>query len=59
MLDIGERTLYRKIQDWKQQDRIRQALAEHRGDVAAVAKALKMSEADLRQEIKKYGLAEG
>ena len=27
MLGIGERTLYRVIQDWKLQDRIREALA--------------------------------
>ena len=27
MLGIGERTLYRKIQDWKLQDRIKEALA--------------------------------
>jgi two-component system response regulator HydG len=59
MLGIGERTLYRKIQDWKQQDRIKAALAESDGDVPAAAKALAMSEADLQREIKKSGLADG
>jgi two-component system response regulator HydG len=58
MLGIGERTLYRKIQDWKQQDRIRQALAESNGDVAAAARTLEMDEAELAKEIRKAGLAE-
>jgi two-component system response regulator HydG len=58
LLDIGERTLYRKIQEWKQQDRIKSALAEHGGDVAATAKALEMEAKELQQEIKKLGLAE-
>ena len=37
MLGIGERTLYRVIQDWKLQDRIREALdeAERRRGAAA------------------------
>ena len=30
MLGIGERTLYRDMQDWKVQDQIKQALAERR-----------------------------
>jgi two-component system response regulator HydG len=55
MLGIGERTLYRKIQDWKQQDRIRTTLDEHGGDVGAAAKALQMDEAELAKEIKKSG----
>jgi transcriptional regulator with GAF, ATPase, and Fis domain len=58
MLGIGERTLYRKIQDWKQQDRIRDALAEHGGDVGEAAKALEMGEAELAREMKKSGLGE-
>jgi len=55
MLGIGERTLYRKIQDWKRQDRIKAALDEHGGDVAATAKALNMDEAELAKEIEKSG----
>ena len=58
MLGIGERTLYRKIQDWKEEDRIRSALAEHHGDVRETAKALEMDEAGLAREMKKLGLAE-
>ena len=43
MLGIGERTLYRMIQDWKLQDQIREALAETDGNVAAAAKQLGMT----------------
>ncbi len=57
MLGIGERTLYRKIQDWKQ-ERIKQALSENPGDLAAAARTLEMDEAELQREIKKAGLAE-
>jgi two-component system response regulator HydG len=56
MLGIGERTLYRKIQDWKQQDRIKSALTESGGDVTQAAKTLEMDEAELAREIKKSGL---
>src|SRR5215210_5814019 len=34
LLGIGERTLYRMIQEWKAQDRIREALADAKGNVA-------------------------
>src|SRR4029079_12014988 len=37
ILGIGERTLYRDIQDWKLQDKIKQALADAGGDVPAAA----------------------
>jgi two-component system response regulator HydG len=57
MLGIGERTLYRKIQDWKQQDRIKAALAEHGGNLAEAARALDMDEAELEREVKKAGPA--
>jgi two-component system response regulator HydG len=59
ILGLGERTLYRKIQEWKKQDRIRAALADARGDAAAAAKALGMNEADLRKEMKEMGLGDG
>ena len=58
MLGIGERTLYRNIQDWKQQDRVKQVLAENNGDVTAAARALAMDEADLQDRIRKWGLQE-
>jgi two-component system response regulator HydG len=59
LLGIGERTLYRNIQAWKRQDRIRQALADANGDVAAAAKALNMTEDQVQRELKKSGLADG
>jgi two-component system response regulator HydG len=59
MLGIGERTLYRKIVEWRHQDQIRQALAETNGDMAAAAKKLDMDEAELRREVKKLGIGEG
>lgn len=55
MLGIGERTLYRIIQDWKAQDRIRQALAEANNDVAEAAKALNLTESELQRKMKKWG----
>ncbi|MFO0925605.1 MAG: sigma-54 dependent transcriptional regulator [Gemmataceae bacterium] len=58
LLGIGERTLYRKIQDWKQQDRIRTALHEAGGDVDQAARALDMDAAELSREIKRSGLSE-
>jgi two-component system response regulator HydG len=56
MLGIGERTLYRVIQDWKLQDRIRAALEEAGGDAAAAAKALGMKEQLLQRKLKKWGM---
>jgi two-component system response regulator HydG len=55
MLGIGERTLYRVIQEWKLQDKIRKALDEAHHDVAVAAKALNMKEAVLERKIKKWG----
>jgi two-component system response regulator HydG len=56
MLNIGERTLYRKIVEWRHQDQIRQALAEAHGDLAAAAGKLAMDEVELRREVKKMGI---
>jgi two-component system response regulator HydG len=56
LLGIGERTLYRVIQDWKLQDRIKQALTDADGDVATAARALDMEKAELQRKIKKSGL---
>ncbi len=55
-LGIGERTLYRMIQDWKLQDKIKGALAESEGNVAAAAKKLGVKEQVLLRKIKKWGL---
>jgi two-component system response regulator HydG len=58
MLGIGERTLYRKIVEWKRQDKLRDALSEAHGDAAKAAAALGMDEEELHREIKKSGTAE-
>src|SRR5947209_15589570 len=55
-LGIGERTLYRTIQDWKLQDRIQSALAESGGDLEQAARNLGLKEETLRRKIKRWGL---
>jgi two-component system response regulator HydG len=59
MLGIGERTLYRIMQDWKLQDQIREALTAAGNDVAVAAKALGMREPLLQRKIKKWGWQPG
>jgi two-component system, NtrC family, response regulator HydG len=56
MLGIGERTLYRNIQQWKVQDKVRQALAEANGDLEAAAKTLGLKEKDLQRKLKRWGM---
>ncbi len=56
LLGIGERTLYRKIVEWKRQDKMRDALADAGGDYGRAARALGMSEEELEREVKKVGL---
>jgi two-component system, NtrC family, response regulator HydG len=58
-LGIGERTMYRIMQDWKVQDKVRGALAQSGGDVAKAAAALGMRESYLQRKIKKWGLRPG
>jgi two-component system response regulator HydG len=53
LLGIGERTLYRQIQEWKLQDRIKDALAAANGNVAAAAKSLAMSADALEKKLRK------
>jgi two-component system response regulator HydG len=55
-LGIGERTLYRVIQDWKLQDRLRQALDQAGGNTEEAAGQLGMKEAVLQRKIKKWGI---
>jgi two-component system response regulator HydG len=55
MLGIGERTLYRVIQDWKLQDKIKAALTETGNDLAAAAANLGIKPAALERKIKKWG----
>src|SRR5262249_7391965 len=54
-LGIGERTLYRDIQDWKVQDRIKAALAESGGDLEKASHALGLKLPTLQRKIKKWG----
>lgn len=59
MLGIGERTLYRVIQDWKVQDRIKKALEESSGDIEAAAKSMNVKPQVLQRKMKKLGLLGG
>jgi two-component system response regulator HydG len=56
MLGIGERTLYRVIQDWKLQDKIKKALAENFNDMEKAAKSLGMKSDSLIRKLKKLAL---
>jgi two-component system response regulator HydG len=56
ILGIGERTLYRMIQDWKLQDTIKQALTDANGDLEAAAKSLNTKPAALQRKLKKWGM---
>ena len=56
MLGIGERTLYRVIQDWKLQDTISQALNQAGGNVEEAARHLGIKEESLRRKVKKWGM---
>ena len=55
-LGIGERTLYRVIQDWKVQDKIKVALTEAGGDLEKAAEALNLKLPSLQRKIKKWGI---
>ncbi len=56
ILGIGERTLYRMIQDWKVQDRIRNALRDADGNLDKAAQALEIPVKELQRRMKKWGL---
>jgi two-component system response regulator HydG len=56
ILGIGERTLYRMIQDWKLQDKIKQALADADGNLEVAAKALNTKPTILERKLKKWGM---
>ncbi len=55
LLGIGERTLYRVIQEWKLQDKVKQALTEADWDLAAAGAALGLKPATLERKVKKWG----
>jgi two-component system response regulator HydG len=57
LLGIGERTLYRVIQDWKVQDKIRGALADSHGNIEEAAAALGLKGPTLQRKIKKWGMS--
>jgi two-component system response regulator HydG len=59
LLGIGERTLYRNIQDWKVQDNIKQALDEANGNIEQAAKSLGMTLPVLQRKMKKLGMEAG
>jgi two-component system response regulator HydG len=56
MLGVGERTLYRMMQDWKVQDKLRVAVNAAGGDLEEAAKQLGMNAQVLQRKIKKWGL---
>jgi two-component system, NtrC family, response regulator HydG len=58
-LGIGERTLYRVIQEWKQQDKVRDALKEAGGDVEKAAASLKVKPQLLQRRMRKWGMEVG
>jgi DNA-binding NtrC family response regulator len=55
LLGIGERTLYRDIQEWKLQDKIKEALASSDGDLPKAAAILGMKPDALEKKLKKLG----
>jgi two-component system response regulator HydG len=55
LLGIGERTLYRQFQEWKLQDRIKEALESANGSIAAAARTLGMSADTLEKKLRKIG----
>ncbi len=55
MLGIGERTLYRNIDDWQLQDQIKAAVDNAAGDLAKAAHELGMTKDALEKKMKKLG----
>jgi two-component system response regulator HydG len=56
ILGIGERTLYRMIQEWKLQDKAKQAFADANGNLDAAAKLLNTKPQVLQRKMKKWGM---
>lgn len=59
LLGVGERTLYRMIQDWKVQDKIKDAMGRAGGDLAQASVDLGMSEKALARKLKKLAMVGG
>lgn len=56
MLGIGERTIYRSLQDWKVQDKLKEAISNANGDFAEAARIMDMDESELKRRLKKVGM---
>ena len=56
LLGIGQRTLYRMMQDWKLQDTVKEALTNANGNLEEAAKALNMKPSVLERKAKKWGM---
>jgi two-component system response regulator HydG len=56
LLGIGERTLYREMQEWKVQDKIHQALRDAGGQVEAAAAQLGINPKLLQRKLRKWGI---
>jgi two-component system response regulator HydG len=56
LLGIGERTLYRVIQDWKLQDKIKDAMAQGGGDLGKAAEILGLTLPTLQRKMKKMAM---
>ena len=56
MLGIGERTLYRNMQEWKLQDKVRDAVRQAGSNMEAAAAKLGMKPVALERKIKRWGL---
>lgn len=57
LLGIGERTLYRMLNEWKLDDDIREAWKEQEGNIEAIAEQVKLKPEELERKLKKLGLA--
>jgi two-component system response regulator HydG len=55
ILGIPERTLYRMMQDWKLEDKVKTALTECGGNIVAAASRLELDPQELRRKLKKWG----
>ncbi len=53
LLGIGERTLYRVIQDWKLQDKIKDSMNRHGGEISLAAKELGLTAKTLERKLKR------
>lgn len=53
LLGIGERTLYRVIQDWKLQDKIKDSMDRHGGEISLAAKELGLTAKTLERKLKR------